>query len=214
MIQNFLQVSLTSKCNRSCWHCPMADYRNTDDKDYHLTNDILIPWLKKNIDPSKWLVELTGGEPTLYSGIDELLDWLSQNQYTVHIRTNGIIPVSPRTGLTRIVAFHDLNNPPKIFDQILIVDKIDSEKKIEYCKEKGYRYQVIGKDKENFDNAVHGFKYIAYIDPTCHVTRCPACQAVPDIENAIDITRMDQSPFVASKCCPHCKAAIDAWRFL
>jgi len=90
---NYLQICLTSKCNRACWHCPMTEYRNTDDKDYHLTNSVIIPWIKSNIRPKLWLVELTGGEPTLYEGIDELLNWLSTEGYTVHIRTNGIVPV-------------------------------------------------------------------------------------------------------------------------
>ena len=211
---NYLQISLTSKCNRSCWHCPMAQYRNTDDEKYHLTNSVLIPWLKKNIDPSKWLVELTGGEPTLYHGLGQLLDWLDENKYLVHVRTNGIITIAPRFNVKRIVAFHDLDNPPKAFDIVLIVDKIDSEKKIAYCKEHNIPFKVIGKDKENPDGAMHGFKYIAYIEPTCHTTRCPACQPTPRIEDGIDVTRMEYEEFSVSECCKHCKAAIDAWRFL
>lgn len=215
---NYLQICLTSKCNRNCWHCPMGQYRNTDDKDYHLTNDVLIPWLKRNIEPSKWLVELTGGEPTLYGGISELLDWLSANNYRVHIRTNGVIPVCYRQGLTRIVAFHDLAHPPEVFDQILIIDKIDSEKKIAYCEEHHFPYKVIGKDKENFDGAKHHFKYTAFVEPTCHATRCLACQPTPRIEEVngekVDVTRMDYQKFSVAPCCSHCKAAIDAWRFL
>lgn len=215
---NYLQICLTSKCNRNCWHCPMAQYRNTDDKDYHLTNEVLIPWLERNIKPDMWLVELTGGEPTLYDGISELLDWLAEHNYRVHIRTNGIIPIHPRNGLTRIVAFHDLKNPPEVFDQILIIDKIDSAEKIAYCEAHHYPYKVIGKDKENFDGASHKFKYIAMVEPTCHHTRCPACQPTPRIEERdgklVDVTRMEFEQFSVAECCPHCKAAIDAWRFL
>ena len=196
----------------------MGRYRNTDDPDYHLTNDVLLPWLEKNIKPSLWLVELTGGEPTLYEGIEDLLDWLSSNGYRVHIRTNGIIPVARRTGLTRVVAFHDLAHPPEAFDKILIIDKIDSEAKTAYCEEHGYPYAVIGKDKEVYDGATHGFKYTAFVEPTCHCTRCPACQPTPRIENVngnlVDVTRMDMERFKVSPCCVHCKAAIDAWRFL
>lgn len=218
MIDKYLQISLTSKCNRSCWHCPMAQYRNTDDKDYHLTNDVLIPWLEKNIRPDQWLIELTGGEPTLYDGISELLDWLSEKGYTVHLRSNGIVPVHPRTGLTRVVAFHDLKRPPEVFDVILIVDKIQSKEKIEFCETHHYPYRVIGKDKENFDNAQHHFRYIAYVEPTCHHTRCPACQPTPKLEERngklVDVTRMDYEEFAINEICGQCKAAVDAWRFL
>ena len=215
---NYLQICLTSKCNRACWHCPMAEYRNTDDKDYHLTNSVIIPWIKSNIRPKLWLVELTGGEPTLYEGIDELLDWLSTEGYTVHIRTNGIIPVESRQGLKRIVAFHDLQNPPKVFDHILIIDQIESDEKIRYCLEHRLPYTVIGKDKSAYDNATHGFKYIAYVEPSCHHTRCPAAQPIPEIKEVngkmVDVTRLEYERFSVSLCCAHCKAAVDAWRFL
>lgn len=218
MIDKYLQISLTSKCNRSCWHCPMAQYRNTDDKDYHLTNDVLIPWLEKNIRPDQWLIELTGGEPTLYDGISELLDWLSEKGYTVHLRSNGIVPVHPRIGMTRVVAFHDLKHPPEVFDVILIVDKIQSKEKIEFCEAHHYPYRVIGKDKENFDNAQHHFRYIAYVEPTCHHTRCPACQPTPKLEERngklVDVTRIDYEEFAINEICGQCKAAVDAWRFL
>lgn len=215
---NYLQISLTSKCNRKCWHCPMADYRNTDDPKYHLTNDVLIPWLEKNIDPQHWLIELTGGEPTLYDGISELLDWLSEHRYLVHIRTNGIIPVMPRPGLKRIVAFHDLANPPEVFDVVLIVDKIEKELKVAYCEERHYPYKVIGFNSENPDRARHNFDQCAYIEPTCHQTGCRS-NSIPVIivdgpdGKKVDIGRMDYAPFKTAKCCRHCKAAIDAWRF-
>lgn len=218
MIKGYLQISLTSNCNRACWHCPMAEYRNTDDKDYHLTNSVLIPWIKSNIRPDLWLVELTGGEPMLYEGIDELLDWLSSEGYTVHIRTNGTIPVESRPGLKRIVAFHDLQNPPKVFDHILIIDQIESDEKVRYCLEHRLPYIVIGKDKEVYDNTTHGFKYVAYVEPSCHHTRCPAAQPVPEIKEVdgkmVDVTRLEYEQFSASLCCAHCKAAVDAWRFL
>ena len=70
---NFLQISLTNKCNFNCWHCPMGQWRNSVAPRWPLCNEILIPWLEKYVEPSKWLIELTGGEPSLYPEIDELL---------------------------------------------------------------------------------------------------------------------------------------------
>lgn len=218
MITGFLQISLTSRCNRKCWHCPMAEYLNTDDPEYHLDNGILIPWIRANVRPENWLVELTGGEPTLYDGLEELLTWLSENGYTTHVRTNGKIPIKSHRGVTRIVAFHDIDNPPKAVDVVLIVNGIDSVEKVDYCERNGIPYSVIGKDKDNYDNATHGFKFISYVEPTCHQTRCPACQPVPDVKDMsgklVDVTRMEFTPFTATPCCPGCKAALDAWRFL
>lgn len=215
---NYLQISLTSKCNRKCVHCPMAQWLNTDDKKYHLTNDVLIPWIEKNIEPNHWLIELTGGEPTLYDGISELLDWLSQKGYRVQIRTNGIIPVAYRQGLTRVVAFHDLEHPPEVFDWILIVDKLQSQEKIAYCIKHNFKYKVIGYNKDNPDNAQHHFDQCAFIEPSCHQVICPSAKVKPDIKEVdgklVDVTRLEYSALSTMKCCRECKAAVDAWRFL
>ena len=219
MITKFLQICLTSKCNRSCDHCPMGKWRNTDDPKYHLTNDVLIPFIQKNISSEDWLIELTGGEPTLYEGISELLDWLSEHGYTVHIRTNGIIPVHPRPNLTRIVAFHDLKKPPEVFDVVLIVDKLDHREKIKYCEEHHYPYVVIGYWKEQYDDLVHHFKEISVIEPSCHSLPCPCGKAkielVMDEKGQLyDKNRLEYCELSKTECCKHCKAAIDAWRFL
>lgn len=135
-MSGMFQISLTSKCNYACWHCPMAQYRNTGTPKYALTNKRLIPWLEANLDPSRWVLELTGGEPSLYEGIDELVEWLSTHSYRTIIKTNGSNPIQPANGVIRVAAFHQLDNPPKYFDKILIVDKIDREEKERICQEK------------------------------------------------------------------------------
>ena len=214
---NYAQISLTSRCNRRCWHCPMAQYLNTDDPVYHLDNAVLTKFIYRWMRPSDWLIELTGGEPMLYAGIDTLLDWLAMAKYKVHLRTNGIIPTKKRKGLTRIVAFHDLKRPPvpEATDVVLIVDKIESEEKVAYCEAHNLPYRVIGFNKENPDSASHDFKYITYIDPSAHNVECPAASIIEKIRLNKDINRMEfGKPLEKVHCCSHCKAAIDAWRFL
>lgn len=215
---NYLQIALTSKCNMSCLCCPMANYRNTDDPTYHLNNDVLIPFISKHIDPGNWLIELTGGEPTLYNGYDELLDWLSEAGYIVHVRSNGVISTKARKGLTRIIAFHDLSKPPKNYDVVLIVDKLNSKQKISFCTDNNIPYRVIGFNKESFDDAKHEFNRIAFIDPSCHQVSCPSQNIEQNIKmlggKLVDLKRLEYANFITDNCCPHCKAAIDAWRFL
>ena len=209
---SFLQISLTSRCNLACWHCPMAQYRNTGSSKYALTNKRLIPWLRSNVDSDSWVIELTGGEPSLYVGIDELCKWLSDNRYRTIVKTNGLLPIQPQPWIRRIAAFHQLGNPPKYFDEILIVDKIQREEKDLYCQQMGWRYKVIGYDKENFDNAIHGFQWSAYMDPHGHPVPCKnrtiKFTEWPD-KYALEFTGLKKTV-----CCADCKAAIDAWRFL
>lgn len=142
----------------------MANYRNTDNKDFRLTNGRLLPWLDKNISPEEWIVEFTGGEPALYDGIDELVTTLSGKGYRGLVKTNGLLPIVKSSGFKRVAAFHQLDNPPKHFDEILIVDKIQREEKEVYCNEHGWSYKVIGYNDENPDNAFHGFNLCAFVD--------------------------------------------------
>ena len=212
---NFLQISLTNRCNFYCWHCPMKEWRNNEPK-FPMNNGELLPFLEKNIAPKEWVIELTGGEPSLYDGIDELMEWLSGNGYFTIVKTNGSgnFPKLPKVKI--IAAFHKLNEPPYNYDEYLIVDKILREEKEAYCKEHEIPYKVIGYDKENPDGASHGFTYISFINAAGHGCDCPAKSPLQK-ENALgtyDFGRITDAPLQKSPCCKSCKAAIDAWRFL
>ena len=209
---NFLQISLTSRCNLSCWHCPMANDRNTDNPEYVLTNERLVPWLKNYISPFSWLIELTGGEPALYNGIDELCEWLSVHGYHVLVKTNGLLPIQPRKNVIRVAAFHQLDNPPKYFDKILIVDKIQREEKELVCQKNNWIYEVIGYNDDVIDNVRHKFDKIAYIDPHGHPV---ACKDRPiRYTEWPDKYALEFAELKTTKCCPTCKAGTDAWRFM
>lgn len=209
---NFLQIALTTKCNLACPHCPIKAYRNTDDEPFVLTAARLIPWLAANINPEEWVVELTGGEPALFKGLDTLCRWLSCNKYRTLIKTNGLLRIGQYPYISRIAAFHNLDRPPKYFDVILIIDKLDREAKERYCKEHGWPYKVIGYNKENPDGAVHNFDKIAFIDPHGHNVPCPSCPIL--WESGDDPYIIEKKPLSKGRCCPKCKAAIDAWRFI
>lgn len=190
----------------------MKEYRNTDNPKYVLTNARLIPWLAVNADPSKWVIELTGGEPALYKGINPLCQWLSAHKYRTLIKTNGTVLIQPQPNVIRVAAFHRLEEPPKYFDKILIVDKIDREAKEAYCREQGWDYCVIGYDKENPDHARHGFRLSAYMDPHGHPVPCKN-RTVKYTEQP-DKYALEYTGIKTTLCCPDCKAAIDAWRFM
>lgn len=211
---NFLQISLTNRCNFSCKHCPMGKWRNSTMPRWPLDNATLVPWIAENVSADRWTIELTGGEPSLYPEIDELLHWLSDNGYRVLVKTNGSGHLPHLPNVKIVAAFHRLEQPPKNFDEILIVDKIQREEKEAYCKEHGIPYKVIGYNKENPDGATHGFELCAFINPAGHQVGCLAEKPHERVVNGDDYNRISHRPLVAQVCCPRCKAAIDAWRFL
>lgn len=212
---NFLQISLTNRCNFSCWHCPMKEWRNREPK-FPLNNAELLPFLEMNVDPKEWVVELTGGEPSLYEGIEELMEWLSANGYRTIVKTNGSGNLPKLPNVKIVAAFHKLDEPPQNYDIYLIVDKVQREEKEAYCKEHGIPYKVIGFDKENPDNATNGFTYVSFINAAGHDCACPAGMPMQkeDLEGNHDFGRITDSPLKKGPCCKSCKAAIDAWRFL
>lgn len=212
---NFIQISLTNKCNFSCWHCPMGKWRNSASPRFPLKNKELIDFFNRYLGPNMWIVELTGGEPSLYDGFGSLLEWLSNNRYYTLIKTNGSNFIKHYDNVKIVAAFHKLQEPPKCFDEILIVDKIDSVAKKQYCESSGIPYHIIGFNTENPDGAVHGFTNCAYINNAGHETTCKAMPPVERVSaDGIDYGRIDRNPLFSGKCCARCKAAIDAWRFL
>ena len=211
---NFLQISLTNRCNFSCWHCPMGKWRNYDAPRWPLDNKTLLPWMEKYVLPSEWVVELTGGEPSLYPEIKELMQWLSDSGYRTLIKTNGSGNLEHLPNITIVAAYHRLEEPPQNYDVYLIVDKIEREEKEAYCKNNGIPYKVIGYEKENPDDATHGFGLCAFVNPAGHQTGCLAIPPRERVVDGVDYNRITHRPLIAQTCCPHCKAAIDAWRFL
>ena len=192
----------------------MGKWRNSDEPRWLLDNATLLPWLEKYIQPNRWVVELTGGEPSLYDGIDELMQWLSDNGYHTLVKTNGTGDLEHLPNTTIVAAYHRLEEPPQNYDVYLIVDKIEREEKEAYCKANGIPYKVIGYEKENPDGATHGFDLCAFVNPAGHQVGCLAVPPHERVVNGIDYNRISHRPLVAQPCCPHCKAAIDAWRFI
>lgn len=215
MAMNFLQISLTTKCNFSCPTCPMRKWRNTTPR-FPINNSELIPFLEKEVNPSEWVIELTGGEPSLYEGLDELLRWLSTHGYYTLVKTNGSGDIKHYENVKIVSAFHKLDAPPKNYDEYLIIDKLQREEKEAYCIKNGIPYKVIGFNSEHIGDPVHGFTGIAFINPAGH---CCKCQAAPPTEALLpdesdDMNRITHKKFFFGEACPTCKSAVDAWKFL
>ena len=213
---NFLQISLTNRCNFACAYCPVVKWRNKDFPKWPLNNAELIPFIKKNTNSFEWVVELTGGEPTLYEGLDELLYWLSTHGYYTLIKSNGSNPVKRYDNVKLCSAFHRIEQPPANFDEVLIINTDGRAEKEAYCKAKGIPYHVIGFNRDNFDKSGHRFSYCSFITPDGHNVKCQAAKTLHLLtdDGSDDLGRINHREFQLGTCCPDCKAAIDAWKFL
>lgn len=210
---NFLQVALTTKCNLSCEYCPIAKWRNVAPK-FPLCNEELIPFIEKWCVPELWVIELTGGEPALYDGLPELLAWLSNKGYTTLVKTNGMLPIAKYPKTRRCAAFHNLERPPLYFDLYLIINDEKAKDKIAYCTANRIPYRLIGRDNVPLRGQTHYFEKCAFINPAGHQVPCQAITPVTDERDGHDFLRITDRPLVLGDCCPTCKAALDAWRFL
>jgi len=88
---NFLTLILTSACNFACPECPMGEYRKSmvDPRNYNCINlEKLSEFLRDLIDPREWIVELTGGEPTLAEEFAPTVKLLSRMGYRISVLTN------------------------------------------------------------------------------------------------------------------------------
>jgi Molybdenum cofactor biosynthesis enzyme len=85
----YFLISLTNKCNKQCDYCVVKQWLNNPDFPDKATAKDFISFLEKEFNPGD-VVELTGGEPTLFPDLTVLLDWLKEHEAKAIIRTNGL----------------------------------------------------------------------------------------------------------------------------
>jgi len=199
---NLLQISLTNSCNLSCNYCPIAKWRNNPNFPNSLTNERLFQLLEK-LNAQEWAVELTGGEPALYPEMDELLGWLQAKGFRGLIKTNGTLPIRKVPSFKIIAAFHNMNKPPKWFEEILLIAHTpDFQNKIEWCLERGISYKVIERDTYSnpADNKEESDGRIMFVNPAGHKSECSAgTQRIP----------LEEAEMPSRDACPGCKTFKD-----
>jgi len=120
-------------------HEPGAKDEDGVPKD-RITNELLLKWIDKYLDPKEWFIDITGGEPGLYPEIESLIPALSERGYRGIIRTNGSLPIPESPNFKRIAAWHkQTEGLPKYYDFILILEnpEDDWKGKEKYCKDNG-----------------------------------------------------------------------------
>tara|TARA_R110002072_G_scaffold534_7_gene4146 strand:+ start:50709 stop:51746 length:1038 start_codon:yes stop_codon:yes gene_type:complete len=76
-------IRLNDDCNLRCSYC------SSPEKDREVEFNSLITYLDAQYKLGCRYVVLSGGEPTMYSNIDRLLDWLNEKEFYICINTNG-----------------------------------------------------------------------------------------------------------------------------
>ena len=84
----YFLLSITNACNKSCDYCVVRPWLNSPDYPDKATAQDFIDFLAKEMQPGD-VVELTGGEPTMFPGLFKILDFLKENGTKVILRTNG-----------------------------------------------------------------------------------------------------------------------------
>jgi len=84
----YFLISVTNACDKSCDYCVVKHYRNNPNYPDKASAQDIVSFFQNHINPD--VVEITGGEPTLYFDLLPLLDWLKEHKTKVILRTNGI----------------------------------------------------------------------------------------------------------------------------
>jgi len=217
-----LTISLMMSCNRACYYCPVKRWLvpMTGNRVNLITNAALIKWLVKYIDPRGWIVEFTGGEPGLYPEIQTLIPELVARGYRGLIKTNGTLPIPKSENFPLITAWHEGEEFPAYYDQIVIIEnpKDDWERKVRYCKDNDIPYQTV-----LFDRWFEGIKEdpsvlalnkmlgFLHINSSGQISECP--KKPP--EKWHDIFTMSRpAPSVLQGECVRCKNIADVEKFL
>jgi MoaA/NifB/PqqE/SkfB family radical SAM enzyme len=202
---NLLQISLTNRCNMACGYCPVKEWRNNPDFPNTLANETLVLFLEQRIDPNEWHLELTGGEPALYGGLPELMQWLQRHGYKGLVKTNGTLPVPSVPNFRRIAAFHDIERPPVYFDEMLIIrnpeDTMAYVERELVCLANGWKYTFIDySDGLLYGRFKHSYKETLFITPDGKLRKCNADK---ETENRLPGWTEPK------KLCEACKTACD-----
>jgi MoaA/NifB/PqqE/SkfB family radical SAM enzyme len=148
-----------------------------------ITAELLLRWLDKYLNPKKWLIELTGGEPLLHPEIDEILKGLEKRGYQGIVKTNGSIKVSKIKGFIFLAAWHLGQDFPLVYDTVSIIknDRDDWRGKISHCKKNNIPYVTADLNEEyvtgkTFDDGLDKTHYLLeylYMNSLGQVQECP-----------------------------------------
>lgn len=162
-----LHIKCTDLCNAKCEFCVEQNACKNENPDALLqsVDDMLVEMNNQGI---LYSVSVTGGEPTIYSKFDELLNILLKHRSDIHmltINTNGYGIEKHLDKMDNVFDFIDLSrhsteNNDKIFKTRVISDDTirDIKRRLQKCK---LRIQCVGTEVKTIDQLI---KFIEHYD--------------------------------------------------
>jgi len=201
----YFLLSITNTCNKSCDYCVVRPWLNNPEYPDKITAADIMDFLEKEMRPGD-IVELTGGEPTLFPDLLLLLEWLKERNAKVIMRTNGFRLDSWRKEFPNmVVALTRHNNDSAYMEErkrhLLpwdrIIDKIPDDE-----MQKEQDRPVFKKSKDNPLTA-HPFKRMFFITNDGKIRFMSCCKE--DMSTVWDYKPREYC------CCPDCPFALLAW---
>ena len=90
-IHNYLRISLTERCNLRCTYCMPEEGIKLRDKSHFMRNEEIIDITKIFIRLGVNKIRLTGGEPLVRNGVEDIIRQLGMLETELTITTNGIL---------------------------------------------------------------------------------------------------------------------------
>jgi len=204
----YFLISLTNRCNKHCEYCVVKRWVNNLEFPDKMKTEDLIAFLKKEFQAGD-VVELTGGEPTLFLDLEMLLSWLKEHEARVILRTNGLHLSKWRgnyDNLVVVLAKHDsgddyMNERKKyLLPCDLVLDGIP-----ENIKQKK-RFEPVFIADETSPLTSHPFKKTCFISADGKVKSMPCCSE--DMGTVWDYTPR------LYRCCKDCSHTLGAWNLV
>ncbi|MBC7389443.1 MAG: radical SAM protein [Opitutaceae bacterium] len=86
-----LRVSLTDKCNFACTYCVTKDFKNSSDSESLENTSLIKSIIQLNEVLELDAIRFTGGEPTLYKELVQLVSEISKLSIPLKLTTNGFL---------------------------------------------------------------------------------------------------------------------------
>jgi len=111
---NNLCIQVNNNCNFNCNYCRAK----TDEEITSLNLEEIKKFLEEKIEVKN--ISITGGEPTMYSKLDQFIEYLNDKKYNVNITTNGffIDKIDLLSKYTNLKTRVSIDGSQKIHDSI------------------------------------------------------------------------------------------------